>query len=205
MARFHPQLRSNGNDAPGARGRITSPGAPRLVIDTEQSIVGDISFSGTVQIDGKIEGDVSGNRVVIGPGAVVDGAVKGRSVYIDGTVTGPIDSGAISLASTAYVKGNITYETMTIASGASVVGLCRDRNRIDQEEPQNETPAVSHPLPFNKIGKAKTAGRPRSLEATNPAEPASRAKPQPPQSPQSPMTMRAVWDAIQESDETALS
>lgn len=178
---------------------MAPPGASRLAIDAGQSIVGDVSFSGTVQVDGRIEGDVSANRVVISAGAVVDGAVKGRSVYVDGTVNGPIDSGAISLASTACVKGNITYETMTIASGASIVGLCSDRNRVDQTESKRETQSASQPLPFNKIKKVRPAVRARAIEVTRPAEPAPRA------TPQSPMTMRAVWDAIQKTDETPLS
>lgn len=180
-------------------GNHTAPNASRLAIESGQSIVGDVSFSGTVQVDGRIEGDVSANRVIISPGAVVDGAIKGRSVYVDGTVNGPIDCGAISLASTSYVKGNITYETMSIASGASIVGLCCDRNRIDQAEPEREVQAESQPLPFNKVKKTRTTMRTRAIEVARPAEPAPRATPQPP------MTMRAVWDAIQKTDESALS
>jgi cytoskeletal protein CcmA (bactofilin family) len=199
MANSHHQIRSHGLTAPNAGGQIAPPGASRLAIDAGQSIVGDVSFSGTVQVDGRIEGDVSANRVVISASAVVDGAVKGRSVYVDGTVNGPIDSGAISLASTACVKGNITYETMTIASGASIVGLCSDRNRVDQAESKRETPSASQPLPFNKIKKVRPAVRARAIEVARPAEPAPRA------TPQSPMTMRAVWDAIQKTDEKPLS
>lgn len=177
-------------------GSESAPAASRLAIETGQSIVGDVSFSGTVQINGRIEGNVSANRVVIGTGAIVNGAVKGRSVYVDGTVNGAIDCGAISLASTASVKGDITYETMTIASGASIVGLCCDRNRMGEAKPVRETTAESQPLPFNKVKKAKTAIRPRALQDALPA---------PRKSPQAPMTMRAVWDAIQKGDETTLS
>lgn len=199
MANSHHQMRSRDITAQSAGAPIAPPGASRLAIDSGQSIVGDVSFSGTVQVDGRIEGDVSANRVVISADAVVDGAVKGRSVYVDGTVHGPIDCGAISLASTAIVKGNITYETMTIASGASIVGLCCDRNRLDPAEPEREAQTASQPLPFNKVRKAKTAVRPRAIEVARPADPTPRAR------PQSPMTMRAVWDAIQKTDETSLS
>jgi len=177
-------------------GKPTVPSASRLAIESGQCIVGDVSFSGTVQVDGRIEGNLSANRVVVSPGAVVDGAVKGRSVYVDGTVNGAIDCGAISLASTASIKGDITYETMTIASGASIVGLCCDRNRMDEAKPAQETRTELPLLPFNKIKKAKTAIRPSPVEEARPAPRAT---------PQAPMTMRAVWDAIQESDETALS
>ncbi len=173
--------------------------ASRLAIGTGQFIVGDVSFSGTVQVDGSIEGNVSANRVVVGNGAIVNGAVKGRSVYVDGTVNGAIDCGAISLAATASVKGDITYETMTIASGASIVGLCCDRNRMGEAVSARETSAESQPLPFNKIKKARTAIRLRGVEDQRPAPPTPR------KSPQAPMTMRAVWDAIQKGDETALS
>lgn len=173
-----------------------APAASRLAIGAGQSIVGDVSFSGTVQIDGRIEGNVSANRVVVGTGAIVNGAVNGRSVYIDGTVNGAIDCGAVSLASTASIKGDITYETMTIASGASIIGLCCDRNRIGEAKPARETPAESQPLPFNKVKKVKSAIRLSVLED---------ARTVPRKSPQAPMTMRAVWDAIQKGDETALS
>ncbi len=177
-------------------GNSSTSGASRLLIASDQCIVGDVSFSGTVQVDGRIEGDVSANRVVVSPGAVVDGAVKGRSVYIDGTVNGVIDCGAVSLASTASVNGDITYETMTIASGASIVGLCCDRTRLAEAKTPRETQTDLPPLPFNKIKKVKSAIRPHALEDMRPAPRAT---------PQAPMTMRAVWDAIQESDETALS
>ena len=180
-------------------GNPTAPGARRLAIEAGQSIVGDISFSGTVQIDGRIQGDVSASRVVISSGGVVDGRIDGRSIYVDGTVNGAIDCGAISLGSTAFVKGDITYETITIATGASIVGLCCDRNRMDEAKAAREAPAESQPLPFNKIKIAKSAIRPHARENAPPAPPAPRA------TPQARMTMRAVWDAIQKTDETALS
>lgn len=176
------------------------PSASRLAIESDQRIVGDVSFSGTVQVDGRIEGNVSANRVVVSPGAIVDGAVKGRSVYIDGTVNGAIDCGAISIASTASVKGDITYETMTIASGASIVGLCCDRSRMAEAKPVEETRTELPPLPFNKIKRTKSAIRP-----TMPPHALEDARSAPRAAPRAPMTMRAVWAAIQESDEAAHS
>lgn len=195
MANSHHHIRPNALAAPGM-GKPIAKGASRLVIEADQCIVGDVSFSGTVQIDGRIEGDVSARRVVVSPGAVVDGTVKGRSVYVDGTVNGAIDCGAISLASTASVKGDITYETMTIASGASIVGLCCDRNRMNEAKAAHEPQGEPQPLPFHKIKMGKTTLKPRALEAARPATPST---------PQAPMTMRAVWDAIQETDKSTLS
>ena len=81
-----------------------------LIIKGDEARTGGICFSGTVQVDGRVEGDIRCKRLVVTVHAFVDGAIMARTVHIEGTVNGPIDAATVFLAPTAVVKGNMTYE-----------------------------------------------------------------------------------------------
>lgn len=160
--------------------------ASALVVGADESRTDGITFSGTIQIDGRIEGDIQCNRLVVTRRGRVDGAVSAHSVTIDGTVNGPIDAARISLGPTAAIKGNLIYEALNVATGASLSGFCRDRGRPTTRAPGHA--ALSGP-PILAFSRAKAAS-----DKTNPTAPL--AGPLPECSPVA-RSMKAVWDSYQ--------
>lgn len=107
-------------------------------------------FSGALQIESRVEGDVQAKNIVVHKGALVDGAIIARTIHINGTVNGEIFSETVSLGPDAIVKGNIHYETLNIATGASLWGLCLDRRSADLRRQARTHSNEGPPLPFNR-------------------------------------------------------
>ena len=150
--------------------------------------VGGINFDGTVQIDGRVEGDVRAKHIIIGNRALVDGAIVASSVRIDGTVNGEIRSALVSLGSNAVVKGNILYDALNISMGASVWGLCRDRRRVDLSLGDALHPDNVPPLPFNLVRSIHRKSKIiHDLSLRRKIQPAVRS-------------MRAVWESYQQDE-----
>ena len=102
--------------------------APRTetLIGSDVSIKGEMSFDGSMRIEGKIEGKiVSKGRVSFGQGASVVAEVTVGQAKIEGTFKGNITaSERIELASTAHVLGDVRSTKLVISEGATFVGNC---------------------------------------------------------------------------------
>lgn len=104
-------------------------GAPfePLTITAGQTHSGDIAFDGTVKVDGVVGGNIQANRIVVGPTACVAGTLAARTVHVDGAVSGAIDGGRVSVGPAARIAGDVTYDSLSISTGASISGRCQDR------------------------------------------------------------------------------
>lgn len=166
----------------GAIARANPAGSPvNRTIARGEVRTGDLTFDGTVHVEGSVEGDIHARRIIVGAVAVVDGALMARTIHVDGTVNGPLDGARISLGPYARVKGNLTYESLALSNGASVCGVLRDRS--DEESPYDRDRAAA-PLPFSVARAACRRAIPPLPDA-----PTMRM------TPTRPKTMRAVWDS----------
>ncbi|MCG8543587.1 MAG: polymer-forming cytoskeletal protein [Alphaproteobacteria bacterium] len=158
-------------------------------------MAGNVSYEGTVQVDGLIEGDVTASRIVVTADATVNGTVKGKTVRVDGTINGPIDGGTVILAPTACVKGNIDYDMLNIVSGASVFGLCRDKR--EARPTARMSPADADPIPFNLVKNFPRHSR--ALPPNGYTTPRAAIEPGPHKSGR-PESMMDVWESYTQDE-----
>jgi cytoskeletal protein CcmA (bactofilin family) len=91
-------------------------------------IVGDVTFSGGLRVDGEIHGNVTADpsapsTLTISEHATVEGTVSVSHVVINGVVIGPISAREFcELQSHARVTGDIEYSAIEIHLGAVVQG-----------------------------------------------------------------------------------
>lgn len=85
-------------------------------------------------VNGRVFGDISANGVVVGEGALVEGAIVADLVTIHGSVGGPVKAPVVSIGKTAKVVGTITHHTLSIEPGAVVEGRAPWRPRPDWEK-----------------------------------------------------------------------
>jgi cytoskeletal protein CcmA (bactofilin family) len=106
-------------------------------------IRGDVRFTGTLHLDGRIEGSVLGE----GPNAVftlsehgqVQGEVRVPHAMINGQVTGDVyASERLELAAQARVVGDVRYSSLEMAAGAQVNGRMSHQG---DDHVQRELPA----------------------------------------------------------------
>ena len=92
------------------------------IISNNLNVIGNLKTEGEVQIDGTIEGDVTGRALVIGERARVNGEIVADDVVIRGNTEGRIRARRVQLTKTAKVLGDILHESLSIDSGAYVEG-----------------------------------------------------------------------------------
>ena len=97
---------------------------PQSVISSEVEIIGTIKSSGSVRIDGKLEGELhcSGDAV-IGKSAQIKGNLNVTSISIEGTVNGNVlAKDRIEMKSSARVMGDIKAKRLSVEDGVTFVG-----------------------------------------------------------------------------------
>ena len=104
------------------QGRIDS------LIGAGTSLVGDVSFTGGLRIDGEVKGNVRGVEgqpatLVISEHARIEGEISVSHLVINGTVIGPVHSSEfLELQTRARVTGDVEYSTIEMQLGAVVQG-----------------------------------------------------------------------------------
>jgi cytoskeletal protein CcmA (bactofilin family) len=90
------------------------------------SFNGNLTFEGTVRIDGKLEGEIfTKDTLVIGETATVKAAIRAGVIVISGTVQGNITAEKkVELHSSARLYGNISTPLLSIAEGVVFEGSC---------------------------------------------------------------------------------
>jgi cytoskeletal protein CcmA (bactofilin family) len=90
------------------------------------SFKGNLTFEGTVRIDGKLEGEIfTKDMLVIGEGATVRADIHVGVIVVGGTVHGNVTaSGKVELHSGAKLYGNIRTPGLSIAEGVIFEGSC---------------------------------------------------------------------------------
>ena len=98
------------------------------LISEECTIVGDIQFSGNLDIEGLVQGSIVARPDsqalvrVVGKGRV-EGEIRAPNVVINGGVKGDVhSSGQLELAPKGRVDGNVYYNLVEMSAGAEVNG-----------------------------------------------------------------------------------
>lgn len=104
------------------QGRIDS------LIGAGTSLVGDVTFSGGLRVDGEIRGNVRAAdgqpaTLVLSEHARIEGEISVSHIVINGTVIGPVNSSDfLELQPRARVTGDVEYATIEMHLGAIVQG-----------------------------------------------------------------------------------
>ena len=92
-------------------------------------VTGNIVCAGTVQIFGRVIGDIHASQLMICEGAKVEGKIIAPETTIQGTFSGTINANNVKLQSTAVVDGEIFNKSLTIEQNALFEGVAR---RLDK-------------------------------------------------------------------------
>lgn len=108
--------------------KSTSCSSIDTIIGQHTCLKGNISFSGGLHIDGKVEGNITAEPGVdavltVSEQGSIEGDVQVPNLVLNGAVVGDVHvSGRVELASHARVTGNLYYSLIEMAMGAEVNG-----------------------------------------------------------------------------------
>jgi cytoskeletal protein CcmA (bactofilin family) len=121
--------------APAKRPAPSAGAATSSVIGRDLTIIGSglkIVSRGMLQVDGEVQGDVIGQKVVIGPTGKVTGLVNAEEIVVQGAVYGTIKAVDVKLTSSSVVEGDLYHQAFALEQGASFEG--RSRRAATREE-----------------------------------------------------------------------
>jgi len=104
---------------------------PRDQVDTligpQVVLRGDLQFSGGLYIEGRVIGKVSAGDaekavLTVSEHGVIEGELRAPIVVINGQLVGDVYGERVELLSQARVQGNVHYQVVEMAAGATLTG-----------------------------------------------------------------------------------
>ncbi len=112
----------------GSKKSALSATGKTTLISRDTVIVGDIQFSGTLDVEGLVQGNIvaqpgKDSLVRVVEKGRIEGEIRAPSVIINGAVEGDVYSTKhLELAARARVQGNVFYTLVEMAAGSEVNG-----------------------------------------------------------------------------------
>ena len=97
---------------------LTNSAGSSTVIANSSNIEGRITVPGTISVSGYVKGELNASEVVIDREGAVNGSIFAEHLIIIGKFEGEVSANKITVASTASVKGNLSYKRVAIDDGA---------------------------------------------------------------------------------------
>jgi cytoskeletal protein CcmA (bactofilin family) len=120
------------------------------IVDTRTSFKGVIRYTGTVRIDGKVEGEIHTSGVLlIGREAVIRARVSAGTIVSCGTIFGNVTAtDRVSLLQPAVLKGSVKTPSLSMEEGVRLIGT------TDMPEDQEDSPEVLGVTDEEEVAKA---------------------------------------------------
>lgn len=94
----------------------------KSVLAADLRITGEVSSTGTIEVLGEIEGNISSKGLIVGSEGRVSGTVSAENVEVRGKLDGSVATHGFALRASAEVQADILYTTLMIESGAQIEG-----------------------------------------------------------------------------------
>ena len=94
-----------------------------VIVGNDTIIKGEIISKGAVRIDGRFEGSIAADSVIVGQGANILGDITSRSLLAAGKVTGNVHSTeSAEIQPNGEIYGDIYTSRLTVADGGIFEG-----------------------------------------------------------------------------------
>jgi cytoskeletal protein CcmA (bactofilin family) len=143
----------------GSKKSALSASGKTTLISRDTVIVGDIQFSGTLDVEGLVQGNIvaqpgKDSLVRVVEKGRIEGEIRAPSVIINGAVEGNVYSTKhLELAARARVQGNVFYTLVEMAAGSEVNG-----SLSHMVETESASGKKSEPVPAAKTQPLAAVG-----------------------------------------------
>lgn len=111
----------------GGPSGASGSGGSLSFIGSEVTITGNISGKGDLHLDGSVEGDIHCASLILGSGGRIKGNISAETATLGGTVGGTVSARTMIIEKTARISGDLSYESVSIETGALVDGRLTQR------------------------------------------------------------------------------
>lgn len=118
------------------------------IIGAGVKLTGSFKDEGPITINGEAKGDItSGESILIGEDAFIQGPISAQFITVSGTVEGEIKATeTLEITPTGKVSGKIDTKTLIIRPGALFIGQCKmteamesvnQKPELDEQDPED--------------------------------------------------------------------
>ena len=136
----------------------------KTIIGAGATFTGKITNVRVIEVNGKVNADLSAEKVSIGEAGHFDGAIQADLVVVSGHYEGKMQAGSVWATATASISGKLHYETLQMDRGAAlnchVVHNWTAKNTAAAPSENDDTDLL---MPA-KLDKAKNVAVPKSPE-----------------------------------------
>lgn len=130
--------------------------APDSIIAADMSIDGDLAFSGTIVINGQINGMVKGDQAKLGNSGTIVGDVVLKDFDCGGTVKGSVSSQRLKMRKGSEIEGAISVREFemvpgAVFSGEMKVGQAPDQTPVQQSGKRGGSGSVVDSAPEKQV------------------------------------------------------
>lgn len=108
-------------EEPVFRTGLIEPSKPSVISEGFE-FTGDITFQGTLNVDGSVNGSITVQNLLIGASGKINGSIKATTVQVRGSFVGDATCQDLTIGSQAIVNAKIKYSSLTIQRGALIQG-----------------------------------------------------------------------------------
>ena len=126
------------------------------IIDGSMTVTGEITFKGKTRIDGVINGNITGEHLILSKDGKINGDIKVTSFICQGTFVGNIETKILTAKRGSSINGKIVAGNLTVEPGASLDGEIKAAasDSVSADKPTNIIkPAI--PKSENKTAESK--------------------------------------------------
>lgn len=99
------------------------------IVDQSMSISGELAFKGKTRIDGTINGNISGEHLVLSKSGKIIGDIKVRSFICHGSIDGNISADIVTARKGCVIQGKLEAGNLTVEPGATLDGEVKTSTR----------------------------------------------------------------------------
>ena len=134
----------------------------KTVIGAGATFTGKIANARVIEVHGKVNADLTAEKVTIGEAGHFDGAIQAGLVVVSGHYEGKMQAGSVWATATALISGKLHYETLQMDRGAAlnchIVHNWTSKNAVASQTDKDDADLPS-PKPSDK---AKNGAEPKS-------------------------------------------
>ena len=92
----------------------------KTIIGAGATFTGKIANARVIEVHGKVNADLTAEKVTIGESGHFDGAIRADLVVVSGHYEGKMQAGSVWATATALISGKLHYETLQMDRGAAL-------------------------------------------------------------------------------------
>ncbi len=113
---------------------LASSDAISSIIGADMTVIGDLTFDSKVRIDGNIEGNITGEYLILSESGNITGDIDASTVVCHGQITGNLRVDKVYLKKDGVINGRLETSDLSVESGGVLNGEIKSQPLLPEKK-----------------------------------------------------------------------